>query len=41
LKKEKPVTIQNPLDELAESVGFQKTSWFLKLFEERFGVKPS
>jgi len=28
------------LDEGAESVGFQKTSWFVKLFEERFGVKP-
>ncbi len=36
--------IANPklsLDELSESVGFQKTSWFIKLFEQRFGVKPT
>ncbi|MCC5935221.1 MAG: response regulator [Balneolales bacterium] len=27
-------------EETAEAVGFQKASWFVKLFEERFGVKP-
>ncbi|MCH8568396.1 MAG: response regulator [Balneolales bacterium] len=43
LQYARQVLINNPkisLDELTESVGFQKTSWFAKLFEERFGVKP-
>jgi len=44
LQYARQLLITNPklsLDELAESVGFQKISWFVKLFEERFGVKPS
>lgn len=43
LQYARQMLITNPhisLDELAESIGFQKTSWFVKLFEERFGVKP-
>lgn len=43
LQYARQLLITNPkltLDELAESVGFRKTSWFVKLFENRFGVKP-
>lgn len=43
LQYARQLLLNNPnvsLDEVAESVGFQKTSWFVKLFEERFGIKP-
>lgn len=43
LQYARQLLLANPqltLEEVTESVGFQKVSWFTKLFEERFGVKP-
>jgi len=43
LQYARQLLLSNPkitLEEITESVGLQKVSWFVKLFEERFGVKP-